>query len=392
MKSPQSWLIGIAVGLLVVLAYLAGRSHVLGGIRSGHVRRRDETDVQQKQGPRQPPPAYNASTAFDELDSLLEVRIDSVSQAASMWNAVMAKGEPGAHALDSLSRTMHALFPHWTGPTAHEPPEVVPWFQQDGVDFSLVRLVLPPSSHIWMVVARPERWAHPGPALLFLHGNDATIEKLVFPIDYHHGAVAELARHGFLTIAPMMPAPTGAMKARLNLRALGSRWTLYNIEEWELEGLLDYMSGLDGVDRSRIAVYGISAGGERALRLGALDSRVGAVIVSGFIADRTEWWYHRQLTPELAANTLPNMPQVLDDRDLMALIYPRFLGIESGERDLRHAAARRKYEEMQLLYQRSGQLDRIAFLPFPGGHETSVATVLPFLDVWMHQASGPQQP
>jgi hypothetical protein len=387
-KPPRSWSKVLGFGLLVVIAYLSGRSHIAGRIWSRLHPAAQQIPVQGSSLVPRLPSEFVPSAAADELDALLLERVDSVARANDRWSEVMAEGKNGALALDALRRTMRGLFPAWTGAEAHAPPEVIPWFEGDGVAFSLVRLTVPPGSRLWVLVARPQAKSQPTPAILFLHGNGATVEALVSQSDYHHGAVAELARRGFLTVAPMMPAGRGESKRRLNLRALSSGWTLYDVETWQLTGVLDYLAGLEGVERSKIGVYGISAGGERALRLAALDSRVGAVIVSGFIADRLEWWHHQEHQALDAANVLPNKLQVLNDRNLMALIYPRRLGVESGQRDPRHQAARAVFEDVRRLYQRSGHADRIAFLEFPGGHETSLVTAQPFLDAWIRQ---PQQ-
>ncbi len=79
---------------------------------------------------------------------------------------------------------------------------------------------------------------------------------------------------------------------------------------------------------------------------------------------------------------LPSMCFLLDDLNLVALIMPRFFGVESGTKDPRHNAAINEFRKVSQLYKHVGYPERAAFLSFEGGHEVSVENILPFINKW----------
>lgn len=358
--------------------YLAGRSHLVGRVRDVFFVRAAPSAPAADSLP-DLPVAYDDAASYAELNEFLAERLDSTARAHSAWQAALAS----AGSIDSLRERLESLLPEWPGASIDPAAEIHPWFETDSIEVSLVLMDVPPGTAIWSVLARPRGLEGLRPAVLFLPGNDATAERLVFDKDYHHGVVRELARSGFIVMAPLVPAVDPRDKAELHVRALNSGWTLRAIEQWELEAALDYLLSLNGVDTGHVGLYGISAGGERALRLAALDPRPDAVIISGFIADRAAWWFDRQLLPEHAVNALPGMPEFFDDRNFLVLIHPRPLGIEVGEHDPRYAASQEMVTELRTLYERTGTPERLSFLGFAGDHEISLATTAPFLERWL---------
>jgi hypothetical protein len=120
------------------------------------------------------------------------------------------------------------------------------------------------------------------------------------------------------------------------------------------------------------------------LQIGALDQRLSLVITSGYFTDRFSWSF-TMVPLQLASHIdiAPNMAFLFDDLNLIALIQPRFLGVETGVRDGRHESAVSEFEKVASLYQHIGHPERAALITFDGGHETSVDTIMPFLRSWV---------
>ncbi len=67
--------------------------------------------------------------------------------------------------------------------------------------------------------------------------------------------------------------------------------------------------------------------------------------------------------------------------NLVALIQPRYVVVVSGVNDPRYDLAVREFRLVDSLYNHIGFPERAIFVQTRRGHETSLATVLPFLQV-----------
>ncbi|MGN6125589.1 MAG: dienelactone hydrolase family protein [Humibacter sp.] len=148
---------------------------------------------------------------------------------------------------------------------------------------------------------------------------------------------------------------------------------------------LDVLAGLPGVDASRLAAIGFSGGGGRAHLLGALDHRLGAVVVGGMMAtfasmmpayiEAHSWLLH---SPGLWQVTdWPDVARIGGDRELLALYGERDpLFPLDGMRDA-HAS----------LSELPGYVGRF----FDAGHEFTPGmkdVAASFLSAWAARAQG----
>jgi hypothetical protein len=86
-----------------------------------------------------------------------------------------------------------------------------------------------------------------------------------------------------------------------------------------------------GVDTSRIMVTGLSMGGEITSWVGALDPRVAVVIPSGFSPDLNVMKYNNNHPCWQWMHA--NIREYVDHSDVLALVAPRPLIVQTGTRD-----------------------------------------------------------
>jgi dienelactone hydrolase len=101
---------------------------------------------------------------------------------------------------------------------------------------------------------------------------------------------------------------------------------------WDVMRAIDYAVSRPDVDPQRIAVTGLSMGGEIASYVGALDPRVAMSIPAGYSPDLNVFKYlgeHRCWNWAFA-----DIREYIDHSDLFALTAPRPLIVETGARDI----------------------------------------------------------
>jgi dienelactone hydrolase len=100
---------------------------------------------------------------------------------------------------------------------------------------------------------------------------------------------------------------------------------------WDLGRSLDVMQAMAEVDGNRIGAAGFSYGGTCTLFLAAIDDRVRAAVVSGYLASWAE--AHKMPANMCGSQVLPGMLGRLEQGDLASLVSPRSLFIESSRED-----------------------------------------------------------
>lgn len=118
---------------------------------------------------------------------------------------------------------------------------------------------------------------------------------------------------------------------KLNNMALCMGQTLTGMYIWDLMRLLDYIELRKDCDISRIACCGLSGGGHQTLWLTALDDRIKCSVVSGYFSGYKDTLLKSSL--HCTCIYIPHLLEYVDIGDLGALIAPKPLLIESGNRD-----------------------------------------------------------
>lgn len=237
----------------------------------------------------------------------------------------------------------------------------------------------------------PVERVEPGPAVLAVHGHGEGKVEICEP--GRPGAYADaLARRGFVVLAP-------------DLRCFGERqdpqwaddrpkydcdWNLVcavmagtnpiaqNL--WDLQRCLDVLVSLPTVDPKRIGACGLSYGATMTLLLAAMDERVRASVVSGYLSS----WAASHSVPwnMCGSQVIWNQLGAFEHLDLGALVAPRHLLVESGREDLIFPvdAARSTMGALHDVYGDLGASEALQHDEFEGGHQWNGTRAYPFFE------------
>ena len=235
------------------------------------------------------------------------------------------------------------------------------------------------------------------PAILALHGHgsrygkdlvadvdhgDPRIRASITRLNYAYGL--EFARRGYVVLCPdarlfgerrggpgLPPDSGGADQCDRggNKTALFGR-TLLALTVYDDQRGVDLLRSRADVDPERIGCAGLSYGGTRTTFLSALDDRIKATVISGYLNTYKVYALDRQLC---GAQFIPGLLPWADLPDVTALIAPRPLLIEAGIQDETFpiAASRTAHATLERAYALLGVREHLWRDEFDAGHEWS---------------------
>lgn len=232
------------------------------------------------------------------------------------------------------------------------------------------------------------------PVVINPHGHGGGKEK-----NFRAWFAVDLARRGYCVVCPdargsgerreQWQQGEAEEQARMNSHrelqqmALGFGQCMAGLAVWDLMRLLDLIVTWDSVDAERIACAGMSGGGQQTLWLAAMDDRIKAAITSGYFYGFGDSLV--SLPGNCACNFVPNMWRTMDMGDMGAMVAPRPLFVESGERD--HLEGARgldnvypQMETARRAFRLYGAEDRLLHSIHDGGHEWRGDGMIDFLD------------
>jgi predicted dienelactone hydrolase len=168
-------------------------------------------------------------------------------------------------------------------------------------------------AHAW--VARPREPRGRVGAVLAIPGHGGSGEEIVRGLSlYWYGrAMAEM---GYVVVAPDV--------SQHELQH--TNWTLMGERTWDALRCVDYLLTLPEVDPRRLAVAGLSLGGETTMYVAALDERLGIACSSGWLTTVTN-----MLNGHCPCFNFPGLAEHFDFADIFACVAPRILICELGE-------------------------------------------------------------
>ncbi len=250
----------------------------------------------------------------------------------------------------------------------------------------------------------PHGRARPGPALLALHGHGPGKGAIcaLDPGDGHDAGgryAHDLATRGYVVLAPdarcfgeradWNPPDHYACDTNLVSAVLfGDDPLAQNL--WDLTVALDVLGDHPLVDRDRLGVIGFSFGGTLAFFLAALDDRVRAAVVSGYVSSLRA--AHRVPWNLCGSQIAHGMVAAVEHVDVGACVAGRApLLVETGAEDLIFPleAARETVAALHELCDALGApRETVVHHVFDGEHQYDGAAVAGFLDRFLPVGSG----
>jgi dienelactone hydrolase len=247
----------------------------------------------------------------------------------------------------------------------------------------------------------PEKVRRPAPVMICIPGHGRGVDDIVGIDDrggertdkagYQHDFAIQVAEAGMAALA-IEPMGFGCRRDPINARVGLSRkacdpvaggallvgQTMIGWRVWDVMRTLDYIATRSELDQSRVGCMGISGGGTVTVFSTALDSRIRAALVSGYLNT------FRDSIGSLAHcidNYVPGILNWAEMHDLAGLIAPRPLFVESGEKDniFPIRASIESFNEVRKIYGVFGVPDRVEQEVFPDEHAFWGKRGIPFL-------------
>jgi len=203
----------------------------------------------------------------------------------------------------------------------------------------------------------------------------------------YHDFAARLCERGYIVFAAHAPFRGEDRYRLLNRKANLVKASLWSFILAQHEQILNWLGTLDFVDAKRIGFYGLSYGGEAAMRVPPLLDRYALSICSGDFNDwnrkvaSTDSKYSFMYTIEWEMPYF-NMGNTFNYAELAALMVPRPFMVERGHDDpvAPDEWVAYEYAKVRRLYDQLGIGDKTEIEFFNGGHEINGVGTFRFLD------------
>ena len=225
------------------------------------------------------------------------------------------------------------------------------------------------------------------PVVVCQHGRGSLPKDVVEGNDaYYHNYAAQLAERGFIVFAPHNLYRGEDRYRWLSRKANGVKASLFSFILGQHDQLLRWLETLPFVDAQRIAFYGLSYGGETAVRVPTVLQRYSLSICS---ADFNSWTRKVAATDERFSFMytieweMPyfDMGSTFDYAEMTYLMIPRPFMVERGHHDrvAQDQWVAHEYAKVRWLYTQFGLADRTAIEYFNGGHTINGEGTFEFL-------------
>jgi dienelactone hydrolase len=256
---------------------------------------------------------------------------------------------------------------------------------------------------VWLLV--PSGSTAPRAAVVAVHGHGSGVNEIVGlrpdgtprtdSAGYQHDFALSLVRSGFIVAAPEL---LGFGSRRTDADALGgdeanscrtlATWalmlgtTVIGQRVVDLRLTVDLLQQRDDVDHASIGVFGMSGGATSSLFAAAIDERLRAVALSGYVSS----FRASVLSMDhCICNLIPGLLADAEMGDIALALSPRPLLLEAGRDDpiFPVTAALAAADRIRSGYVAQGHGDRFELDVFAGGHEISGRRAFDFLVHWL---------
>jgi len=158
--------------------------------------------------------------------------------------------------------------------------------------------------------------------------------------------------------------------------------TVPGIRVYDVMRCIDYLHTRPECDAGRIGCMGISGGGTITTFASAVDERISAVLISGYLS-----YWKDSIMPLLHCedNYVPGILQYAEMPDIATLIAPRPVFFENGTEDTIFPikSARKAFKQIKAAYDVLGNAHRCDMQVFEGDHQFCGQRGFPFLERWL---------
>jgi dienelactone hydrolase len=288
---------------------------------------------------------------------------------------------------NALERLYRALGP-WPDPVPLDietlDVEETPNYRREHIVFDSETTMAVPA-YLLVPNARTERRA----GVLAIHGHGPGKSRVCGLEGQGEDYAHTLAERGFVVLAPDLRCfgersdwmPDDKYECDWNLVcATMTGDTPLGLNVWDMQRALDVLAAHPLVDPNRIGAIGFSYGATTTLFLAALDERVRAAVVSGYLSS----WRAAHTVPwnMCGSQVWRGLLSEFEHVDIASLIAPRALFVESGSDDLIFPidAATATVSALQHVYDHLGASTAIEHHVFDGEHQWSGQGVPEFLE------------
>jgi dienelactone hydrolase len=258
-----------------------------------------------------------------------------------------------------------------------------------------------PGVSVLAYLLMPEKARRPAPVMICVPGHGRGVDDIV-GIDekgadrtdkagYQHDFAIQVAEAGMAAMA-IEPMGFGCRRDPVNARQGLSRkacdpvsggamlvgQTMIGWRVWDVMRTIDYLATRSEVDHTRVGCMGISGGGTVTVFASALEPRIKAALVSGYLNTFRD---SIGSISHCSDNYVPGILNWAEMHDIAGLIAPRPLFVESGEKDniFPIRASIDSFAEVQKIYGVFGAADRAEQEVFAGEHSFWGKRGIPFL-------------
>ena len=246
---------------------------------------------------------------------------------------------------------------------------------RDGYTLDTIELNATAGRRFTVALARPAEKRDTYPAVVAIHGHGGDRFSTFNPDEGIYKTFGvELARRGYMVIA----ANVGQHDVYEDGR------TLMGERLWDLMRCVDYLASLDEVDSARIGCGGLSLGGEMAMWLGAMDTRVAATVSCGFLTRMDQMEQNHCMCWKF-----DGLRELVDFADIYAMTAPRALQCQNGflepETQFTVPLAREALADIQPVYAAFNASDKLGFVAHAGAHEVAIEPLLGFFEFHLNK-------
>jgi len=248
---------------------------------------------------------------------------------------------------------------------------------KDGYNSLEVEFNSTPTRRIKAIVTVPLK-ADRAPAVVCIHGHGGNRGVVYNPKNIYGGFALRLAEACYVTIS----VDVGRHAVYENGR------TLMGERLWDVMRCVDHLVSRNDVDQSRIGCAGLSLGGEMAMWLGAMDTRIRATVSAGYLTTVAN-----MRNGHCPCWEFPGLTESFDWADIYSLIAPRALMCQIGQQERAPGGfpvdiAKGAWAQVLPCYRVFDAEGKAELKIHPGGHIMEVASMVDMLDRELKSRAG----